>query len=62
MEYLMGDGSEGNYELMYFAFLDYRFEKISFLEMLDKWEMVLGIGSSSFDKVEEEKNVMERAS
>ena len=59
MVYLTGDGSEGNYELMYLALLDYRFEKIGFLEMLDMWEAILGIDSSSCTRGKEEKNVMD---
>ncbi|MBA2396613.1 MAG: hypothetical protein H0V70_28140 [Ktedonobacteraceae bacterium] len=62
MENLMRDGLEGNYERMYFALLDYRFEKIDFLEMLDMWEVILGIDSSSCSGGKEEKNVMELAS
>ncbi|GER88386.1 hypothetical protein KDW_25480 [Dictyobacter vulcani] len=62
MEDFTEDGSKGNYELMYFALLDYRFEKVSFLEMLDMWEMILGIKSSSLCKVEGKKNTTELAS
>jgi hypothetical protein len=62
MENLMEDSSKGNYERMYFALLDYRFEKISFLEVLDMWEVILGIASSSCSAGKEEKNVIELAS
>ncbi|GCF11911.1 hypothetical protein [Dictyobacter arantiisoli] len=62
MNDLIEDGFEGNYKLMYFALLDYRFEKIGFLEMLDMWENILGIGSSSFGEMKEEENVTDLAS
>ncbi len=55
-------GVEVNYEQMYFALLDYRFEKISFLEMLDKWELLLGIDSSSCGRSKEERSVTELVS